>query len=151
MNRFPILCIHKLRQQNLYSAGYCSSYLGKLFLWIHFIVRLLSTQSFPKCFLPSEFPTKIFSSSLPYMLRILADWLNLFFSMKDSCFSDHHHGVYAPSFSICIEITTKLDNRCPHTPSKDAPCHVIRDIFIYSGSNFNITTTKTRSFENANG
>lgn len=133
-------------------------------------IKLLSTLSFPSVLLSSECPTRIFSASSPYMLRILAVpyWLNwsicdrrrlppciifqiYFFRMKDSCISGHHPVVFAPFYSIYAEITTKLVNRHSHTQSKDAPCRVIGDIHTYSGGNCNITTTETRSFGNANG
>ena len=142
-----------------------SNYALWFVLALGFCLRLV----FPTVLLPPEFPTEIFSASLPYMLRILAlsyslNWSfcdrrrlspynisNLFFRMKDSCSLGHHPGMYAPSYSIYVEITTKFGDHQPHTQSEDAPCHVIRDIFTYSGSNCNITITETRSFGNANG
>lgn len=142
-------------------ANYALSFV----LALGFCLRLV----FPSVFLASEFPTKIFSVFLPYMLRILSlsyslNWSfcdrrrlspyniwNLFFRMKISSFLGHQPGVYAPSYSIYAEITTKFGNHHPHTQFMDASCHVIRDIYTYFSSNCNITITETRSFGKANG
>jgi len=136
---------------------------------IRFSIRLLSTLSFPKCSsafrishqnifcIPSIHDTHSGCFVLPKLIFMwkakiisLCNIWNLFCRMKDSCFLGHHPGVYAPSYSICAEITTKFGNRHPHMQSKNATCHVIRHIFTYSFRNCNITITETRGFGNAN-